>query len=268
VTACALVLTTTACQAVTRVTVAAGPAGDGTVSVSLSLDKAAASQFSNLAGQLRLDDLRRAGWTVAAPPPAPDGSETVTVSERFRNPAGASILLGQLSGPTGPFHALRLARHHALFSTRTAVSGTVDLRAGVDAFADTRLAQQLGVPSISSALAELHQSGAADPGLRIEVATHLPGNVQANTRVSGGTAVWPAPLGATLTLTATASQRNWLNVGLALVCVLCLLALVAVGAGRMGMGRRRGRRDNWSIAAAGRRPHRSTHARRPKDSPW
>ena len=266
--AVALVLATTACQAVTRVTVTAGPAGDGTVSVSLALDNAAASQFSNLAGQLRLDDLRRAGWTVGSPPRAPDGSETVTVSERFRDPAGAAALLAQLSGPTGPFHALRLTRHHSLFSTHTSVSGSVDLRTGVDAFADTRLVQQLGVPSISAALAALHQGGAADPGLRIEVAAHLPGHTQANTRVSAGTAVWTAPLGGTLTLTATASQRNWPNVGFALVCVLCLLGLVAVGASRMGVGRRRIRRDNWSIASAGRRPRRSTRSRRPKDSPW
>jgi hypothetical protein len=259
-------LVTTSCQAVTRVTVTEGAAGDGTVSVSLSLDKAAAAQFANLVGQLHLDDLRRAGWTVASPPPRADGSEDVTVTHRFADSKGAEALLAQVGGASGPLHGLQLTRHRSLFTTRTAVSGTVDLRAGADAFADASLDRQLGVPSLSAALAELHQHGSADPGLRLELAAHLPGHLSANAPARSGTAVWAAPLGSTVTVSATATARNWANLGLALLAGLCLLGLLAVGVLRVAFEGRRHRRDDWSIAAAGRRRRPPTAGRRGSSS--
>jgi len=67
-----------------------------------------------------------------------------------------------------------------------------------------------------------------------------------------------------MTLTATATQRNWVNLGLAVICVLCLIGLLVVGASRVGLGRSTHRRDNWSIGSSGR----GSRARRQGRSPW
>jgi hypothetical protein len=230
------------CQAVARVTVAERAAGDGTVSVSLALDKAAAAQFADLGPRLRLDDLRKAGWAVTGPATAPDGSATVTVSRAFRDAAGARALLAQVSGPSGPLSGLRVEHHHSPFTTRSGIQGNVDLRLGADAFADPRLSQQLGVPSLSKALSTLHQAGGADPGLRLELAARLPGRSK----------VWSVPLGQTLAVSASSRQLNKVNVGLAVVAGLCLLGLAAAGLHRLGFGGQR-RRDSWTIATPRRR---------------
>ena len=238
------------CHAVTRLTIAERAAGDGTVSVSLALDKAAASQFGDLAHQLRLDDLRRAGWAVSGPLAGPDGSETVTASRSFRDAAGARALLAEVSGPLGPLAGLRIEHRRSPFTTRSGLRGNVDLRAGADAFADPQLAQQLGVPSVARALAALRQAGGADPGLRLELVARLPGR----------TKVWSATLGQTLAVSASASQLNTVNVGLAAVAAVCVLALAVVGLHRLGLGLglegrrgRRRRRDSWTIATSKRR---------------
>ncbi len=246
----ALGLGASSCQAVTRVTVAERAAGDGTVSVSLALDKGAAARFTDLARQLRLDDLRRAGWAVTGPIAGPDGAETLTVSRPFRDAAGARALLAQVSGPAGPLSGLRIEHHRSPFTTRSGIQGNIDLRAGADVFAAPRLAQQLGVPSVQQALASLHQAGAADPGLRLELATDLPGR----------TKVWSAALGQTLAVSASTRELNTVNIALAAVAALCLAALAGVGLHRLGLGLgfegrrgRRRRRDSWTIATAKRR---------------
>jgi len=253
----AVLLLGSGCQAVARVTVKAGPAGDGTVTVTLTMDREASAAAGDLTHQLKIADLRRAGWNVTFAPPAPDGAQTVTLTKPFRNSAGASTLFVQLTGPTGPLHSLRLQRHRTFGTTRTGLTGTVDLKAGVDAFADPTLAGQLGLTSLSAGLAQLHQSGAADPGLQVQVAATLPGGVSAapGAHVTHGTAVWTVPLGQSVLVDATARQRNWVNLILAGICVASLLGLALIGfvrtvAPRLGPGFGH-RRDRWDAAGGG-----------------
>jgi len=239
------------------VTVDARPAGDGTVSVVLTLDRQAAAQFSSLAAALKVDDLRRAGWMVVGPTAAPDGTVTVRASRRFANPAGAQALLVQVSGAAGPLRGLHLIRRRTFGSTRTELAGTVDLRSGVEGFGDPKLATELGLPSLSAGLAALHQQGAADPALRVEVAARLPGKLShANAaRVTGGTAVWTPALGSQLAVDAVASERNSVNLVLAAIAVLAMLGLIVVvvrrrfsfGISGIRLGRRR-RHDTWRIS--------------------
>jgi hypothetical protein len=254
-----LLLVGSACQAAARVTVKVGPAGDGTVTVALTLDREAVARVGDVAHQLRVADLRRAGWNVTGPVSAPSGAQTVTLSKPFRDAAGAATLFTQLTGPTGPLHGLRVQRHPGFSSTRTRVSGTVDLAAGVDAFADPTLAAQLGLPSLSAALAQQRRSGAADVGFRLEIAVGLPGGVGVakGATVSGGTAVWNLALGQSTSLDASATRRNWTNLLLAAVCAASLLALAIIGISRTigprlgpGLGRP-GRRDRWEIGSRG-----------------
>jgi hypothetical protein len=255
----ALLLVGSACQAVARVTVKVGPAGDGSVTVALMLDGEAAARVGELSHQLRIADLRRAGWNVTAPTPAADGAQTVTLSKRFRDPAGAVTLFTQLTGPAGPLHGIRLERHRTLSATRTRLAGTIDLRAGVDAFADPALAAQLGLTSLSATLAQLGQSGAAATGFRLEIAAALPGGVAAapGAVVTHGTAVWTVPLGRSVAIDASSQPHNWTNVLLAGVCIASLIALAVIGIGRTlgprlgpGLGRR-GRRDRWDVGGGG-----------------
>jgi hypothetical protein len=254
-----LLLVGSACQADVRVTVNVGPAGDGTVVVALSLDHEAVARLGDVGRQLRIGDLRRAGWKVTGPVQAAAGAQTVTLSKPFRDPAGAATLFTQLTGPTGPLHGLRVQRHRTFGTTRTALIGTIDLRAGVDAFADQALAQQLGLTSLSATLAQLRQSGAADVGFRLEVAAALPGGVGAapGARVTRGTAVWQVAMGTSVAINASASRRNGTNLVLAGICVASLIGLAAIGVRRTlgprlgpGLGRP-GRRDRWEVGGAG-----------------
>jgi hypothetical protein len=253
----AVLLLGSGCQAVARVTVKAGPAGDGTVAVTLTIDREASALVGDLTHQLKIADLRRAGWKVAFAPPALDGAQTVTLTKPFRDSAGAVTLFVQLTGPTGPLRGLRLQRHRTFSTTRTALTGTVDLKAGVDAFADPTLAAQLGVTTLSAPLARLRQSGAADAGLHVQVAAILPGGVSAarGAVVTHGTAVWTVPLGQSVLVDASARQRNWLNLILAGVCVASLFGLAVIGISRT-IGPRLGaglghRRDRWDAPGGG-----------------
>jgi hypothetical protein len=248
----------------------------------LDLDRVAAAQFPGLAGDLELSDLRRAGWSVEGPTAASDGSTRVVVTHPFHNLAQASTLMKAV---TGGGNALRLvvARHRTFFSTKTAVAGSADLRGGADTFADAVLRRQLGVPSLSDALATLAKEGEPPPDLHVDVVAHLPGSVgHANaTKVSGGTAMWSLVLGQDTTLTARASALNWPNLGLAAICIVCVLGLLTLIVRRLLVGGRtdgshwfdpaprrprwRGRRGSWRSlerSATGRAPRRRRRPRR------
>jgi len=210
------------------------------VTVSLQLDKEAASRFPNLASLIKVGDLQQAGWVVNSPTSGADGSVTVTAVRRFRSPAEASAVFAQLTGPAGPLHTLHLAYRRSVTTTSTRLLGTLDLRGGVDAFADPGLAQQLGYPSLASALATLRQAGGAAPVVRVEVAARLPGGVDhaPGATIQRGSAVWTANLGEAVPILASSSRRNWLNLGLLAVCALSLAGLAVLGiAHLLGVGR-------------------------------
>ena len=275
----AVLLVGSACQASTRVTVTVRPAGDGDVTVTLRLDKEAAGRYPNIASLIKVGDLQRAGWVISPPAAGADGSVTVTAVRRFRSPAEAAAVFGQLTGPAGPLHTLHLVYRRSVVSTSTKLFGTLDLRGGVDAFADPGLAAQLGYPSLAGALTALRQAGGASPVLRVEVAARLPGGVDhaPGATMERGTAVWTTDFGQTVPILASSSRRNWLNLGLLAICALSLAGLALVGltrllgrgrpadglqfggrAGRGGRGGRGGRRG-------ARRRHPSLH-RRHRDS--
>jgi hypothetical protein len=246
---------TAGCQATARVTVHVKAGGDGDIAVSLTLDRQAAAQFPDLPAQLKLADLRNVGWTVSGPVTASDGTETVTADHRFRDAAGATAVVDELSGPAGPFHSLRIQTRHGFVTTRTRLTGTVDLRRGVDAFADPNLGTQLGVPSLAQGLAVLHHGGET-AGLTLELAARLPGHASHT--------AWALPLGKLTAVSADATSRNWLNLAFAAVGVVALLGLLVVGLHRIGLRfglgedrwerrARRHRKDTWRISERKRR---------------
>src|SRR4051794_27316348 len=130
----------TACQVTVAVGVDANADGSGLVTVTATLDKDAAAQ----AGSLALDDVRDAGWTVDAPRTLADGGQSIRATKPFSTPAGLTVVMAEVSGPTGPFHDFHLTRHQSALATKTAFTGTVDLTGGLGAFADNDLRAALG----------------------------------------------------------------------------------------------------------------------------
>lgn len=227
-----IVLLLSACQATVQVGIDAHGDGSGTITVTARLDAEAAASVPHLAQELRTSDLVKAGWRVDGPKAAPGGGVVVSASKPFRNSAEAAAVVAELSGPSGPFHDLRIERRQSLFSTRTTFRGTVDLTCGLHCFADPQLQQDLGGADLGLDPAKLQ----ADAGVILnrlftfEVAVRLPGSVQSSNAPAqaGNGAQWRPNLGDKAVLTATAHAWNTTHILLAVVLGLLALATAVV----------------------------------------
>lgn len=220
-----------ACRADLSVEVEAAAGGGGHVRATLTLDKDAASQVPDLAQQLRVEDLERAGWEIDGPAPAGGGGVTLRVSKPFSSPAGAARAIEELSATGGPFSTLRLTRERGLWKTKTALSGTVDLTAGLGAFGDAALAEKLGSPNLGldPAAVERDLGKPLAEAVHMEVVGRLPGTVKSNAPASrAGAAVWPVTLGGTARLSASSEAWNVVSLAFGGLAVVSALALVVV----------------------------------------
>ena len=237
-------LSLVACRADVKISVTSTQGGAGQLAVSFVLDAQAVARIGDVGRALQLGDLERAGWQLSGPHTGADGSVTTTISHPFSSVAQASALLDQLSapGPGGrrPF-TLSLRHGRGLTSSQVGLSGDVDLRGGVDAFADDQIRQALGVTSLQAAIDRLRQDGDTVPTVSAQVVAVLPGrpvHLAGDGQVVGDTVTWTIPLGTDQVIGATAvatsrAAKLWL-VGAA----VCLLALVLVVAGSLVFRRR------------------------------
>jgi hypothetical protein len=225
-----------------RVTVTAGidvgSDGKGTVRAAVGLDDDAVSRFGDLAGELRVDDLRQAGWEVEGPRKEDDGLTWVRASRSFSDADEANTVLAQLSGPDGPFRDLRLTHSRSLLRTTTRLTGVVDLAAGAAAFADPDLAARVG-DTLPLDLTRLREELGPDADQELQVAfeADLAGDVRANAPDEGGRAVWRPALGQQLQVEASSEAVALLPL---VPVVAGLLLLVLVG-GTFLLWRRRRR---------------------------
>lgn len=229
-----------ACEVRVRVGVDAEVDGSGRLTATVVLDEAAARQAGDLAGQLRVDDLRRAGWRVGAPARTPSGGLRIEASRPFARPEELAAAAEQLSGPGGPFRDFRLTTDRSFARTTTSFSGVVDLSGGLEAFADERLAEQAGGAPFGAPAADLERrlGVVLNRVFRVQVAAALPGAVESNApSVGAAGAVWAPRLGEQVRLTATSA--TWHTTRLVLVGAALLAALLAVAA---AVGARRRRR--------------------------
>src|SRR5512142_2431548 len=90
------------CRLDVGVDVAMQPDGSGVVTVTARADHDLVAAAPSALADLRLDDIRAAGWTVADPASGADGSVTLTLTKPFRSPAEATAVLAELNGPDGP----------------------------------------------------------------------------------------------------------------------------------------------------------------------
>lgn len=217
----ALAVLLTACKVETTVGIDADADGTGRVRVEIALDRDAAQRVPDLGKQLRVDDLRAAGWQVEKPEKADGGGVTVEAVKRFRTPSEAAQAIEELSGPTGPFRDFELQRDRSFLKTKTALTGTVDLRRGVEAFGDDALRERLGGTTLGFDPAELEQrlgTPLAEVFL-FDVNVRLPGHDGID---------WRPRLGERIEVSARAERWNDRNIGAAAVSLGAAVALVIV----------------------------------------
>jgi hypothetical protein len=239
-----------ACQATVRVAVDARSTGAGTVTVTVTLDRDATRAVPDLAQELRTADLVQAGWHIDGPKPTPGGGSTVVASKPFLTTAQANEILGELSGPGGPFQ-LRIGQRRSFWSTSTTFAGTVDLTCGLSCFGDAQLAQQLG-SNLGLDPAKLQQAGVVPARiLGFQVGVHLPGRLRASNAPSrvDGDPQWPVKLGERASLLATSRAVEGARIAVvgavAAVGVALVVFLLALG------WRRRSRRSRRSLSSSG-----------------
>jgi hypothetical protein len=214
----------------------AHPDGSGLVRATVTLDRDAVAQVPDLASQLRVADLKAAGWRVDGPAPVANGGMEVKASKRFATPAEATVVVSQLSGAEGPFQGFRVRRTRSFAKTRLSFSGTVDLAKGIGSFSDAELRQRLGGTDVGFDPAQLE--GRLGRSLSrifpVRVVARLPGSVSSNapTRAGNG-AQWSPTFGEKVTLTASSTQWNTRPLAAAGLAVVSALALVALAVSRL-----------------------------------
>ncbi len=218
--------------------------GSGEVQVAVTLD-AEASGRVDLADQLRVDDLQRAGWTVAGPQRTDDGSTVVTATKSFATPEAAAEVLEEVSGPDGPLRDFEVARRSSFLSTTYAFDGLVDLSAGIEGFSDDELRVALQGSGFSLAGAELEEAigGEVADTFRFEVHTQLPGALSAPPPglVTADGAVWRPAVGDSVPVSATSKLLHTERlVWLALAAASALAAAVVLARNRQRRRREAG----------------------------
>lgn len=227
----AVVTTITGCQLTTAVGVDANRDGSGTIRVAVGLDADAARRVPSLKDDLKVDDLRKAGWAIVGPRKEDDGRTWIRASKPFADPQQATAVVAQISGKNGPFRDFHLARSRSFLTTKTSFRGTVDLRGGLEAFGDQQLRDRLGGSSIGVDPQKLEQQlgQVLDRIFTFRVQTRLPGDVDSNAPLEADRgAEWRPRLGERVTLVATSSSLNTRQVAGTVVAAVAVLALIVL----------------------------------------
>ena len=267
--AVAVVLALSGCQVHTQVSVDDAGGGRGVVRVSVSLDGAALAAIGGsgaLAAQMQAADLTAAGWTVTAPAPGPGSTTVVAASHPYETPAQAATLVGELAG-SGPATArpfrLTLTQRHSFWRTETGLTGTVDLRCGLDCFGDSGLTKALGFPTgVNPGSLAAAAGQRPDQIFTFGLVAHLRGSVVSTDATRTGASLqWEPRLGQTLQLTAL--TRTWNSGRIMLVSIAGAIVVVGgLGALMYWWWRRRRRRRDGGRPRGGL--HRKTRGSMPE----
>lgn len=130
------VLLLTGCKVDAEVALNANSDGSGVVIATVTLDDAAAAEVGPLEKNLRVDDLRQAGWTVVV------DDRAVTASKPYDNPDEASVILQEVGGAL--VSRAEVTRSVTFAKTTTEIDIEVDLTKGLEGFSDPGITEQLG----------------------------------------------------------------------------------------------------------------------------
>ena len=177
VAAVVLLLALVGCQAKLEVHTTVEADGSGTVEVGVGLDAEAVAKAGDLGAQLRVDDLRAAGWTVTGPTEEADGYTWVRATKPFADAAGATAVLNEVNGPDGAFGGWTVKKSSSPLSTSYSVTGSVDLTKGLETFSDAKLDQSLGADGLGGTIAQIEadQGRPVSDMVDVEVTVTVPG---------------------------------------------------------------------------------------------
>jgi hypothetical protein len=149
-----VVLACAGCRLDVGVDITMAANGTGTVTVTAVADSQLVTTAPSAFADLRLDDVRQAGWSVTGPTRNPDGSLTLTLVKPFATPAEATSILAELNGPNGPLHGLTVGIDRSFALVASTLAGQAQLTGGLAAFSDAALAQALGSPPLANVVAQ------------------------------------------------------------------------------------------------------------------
>ncbi len=166
-------------RATLQVTVRAD--GSGTAAVHVTLDAEAvqaAEGGAPLSQQVRLSDLRAAGWTVSPWRTALDGSASIVLTKGFRTPDQLAQIVAELNGPDGPIRHLAVSRDPTWggFAHTVQLAGTVDLRAAQPGVpADAALVRALAAQHVDVSVVEAQLAGSLASSVSLRLVLVVPG---------------------------------------------------------------------------------------------
>ena len=234
----------TGCSVATRVTMTVDPSGRGTVAVTVILDQAAVDAVGGVAhlqSELAVRDLEAAGWSVTGPiaqgsrgsgavaHQAGAGGAIITVSHGFSGFSQAQSLVSEVAGP-GVFQ-LQLASQKSYWHTSFQMTGSVDLRCGIQCFGDAGLRAATGSSvGVDPGALSTKTGQSAGSVFTFQFDGHLPGQVHAGaggTVGPGGSVLWTPVLGQKVVLSARSQSLNQSAVDEVGAGVAILLLVVA-----------------------------------------
>lgn len=206
-------LTTGACRVDATVEVTLDRAGIGDVTVTVTADAEVVAAGPEIATDVRLADVRAAGWSVEGPTGLADGGLSLVLRHPVATPEEAVAVLAQLNGPDGPLRSIRITQRRSFASVTTDVSGAIRLDGGLAAFVDGGIVDLLGGAPYRQALAERNLT--VDQALGLRLVVTVPGGIRttdgsASPAVGSGTGAsttvtWQADLAAAAAQPVTAS---------------------------------------------------------------
>lgn len=202
----ALAFLLASCRVDTTVSLRVNPNGSGRVTVTAIADAALVAKAPNLASDVRVDDLEKAGWKVSGPTSNDDGTMTVVLTRDFRTPAEATAVLAQVNGASGPLRSVGLARSGSNTNSTWTLTGRLEVAGGMKAFADDATVQLLG----GAPYAEDIKAMGLDIGDAVGISfdASLPGKVTGTTgAVNEGLITWKVPMDGSATDVATTSNN-------------------------------------------------------------
>jgi hypothetical protein len=160
------------CRLDVGVAITMQPDGSGTVAVTATADPELVTAAPSAFADLRLDDVKQAGWTVSGPAKGADGSMAMTLTKPFATPAEANTILAELNGPAGPLVGLTVGLERSFAVVASTLAGHTQLTGGLAAFSDAALAQALGSVPLANLVTQ-----PVDQVLGLSVTAHFPGQV-------------------------------------------------------------------------------------------
>ncbi len=234
-----------ACKVDATVDVTIGPDGTGSVAVTAVADAEVVQQAPGLAGDLRFDDAKAAGWTVEGPTATPEGGLRVVLTHPVTSAADATNVLNSLGPPFASMKLDRVVTDDGDGATTT-LTGQLVLTGGFDAFADADLIAAVGG---SPYAAQITASGATPAtALSVTLQATLAGKVEdTNGRADGAATVWTAPMdGSTADVRLVAVQSpgggGFWSVASTVLLVLLVVWLAAATVFIVSVGRARARK--------------------------